>query len=458
MSQRSRGPVLVTGDFNGHLGSLGGTRGCGNPNTPGLTLKDFIDRNSLFVASLGETASGPVHTYSHGPTQTTIDYVLVNDACSFLTETCFTHEEHPLNTSDHLPVTTTLRIPSDTTSAGTESKERINWKRAQAMGETLVYTRQVDDALAPLIGNTYDDIQQVNEEISTVAQFLVNCSRESLPIQRQNIRPRSRIHDAHLKALCVESKQRWRLWKNAESPHSGPLYVQKNIARNNVKKYLNHCRAKAERSRLLKTDTQFYCKDQTRFQRPGRRKATPSKLRINGEVVTDKHKLLDSWVNHFSSLATSLSESNPALAQRLVDIEELLGKSFTDEEFILDTPFTIEEVDAAVSKLQNGKAAGHDHVTPEHLKFGGASLKKWLCQIFNEILSQETIPAWFQQGILIPCYKGKGKDPLVCNSYRGITLLPVLSKVLERVVLQRNLPEPEDRVIPHTTEPDSIPT
>ena len=40
-------------------------------------------------------------------------------------------------------------------------------------------------------------------------------------------------------------------------------------------------------------------------------------------------------------------------------------------------------------------------------------------------------------GTIIPCYKKHGKDPLLTDSYRGITVSPVLSKVLESIILRR---------------------
>ena len=38
--------------------------------------------------------------------------------------------------------------------------------------------------------------------------------------------------------------------------------------------------------------------------------------------------------------------------------------------------------------------------------------------------------------MIVPVHKGKGRDPQVCNNYRGITLISVLSKCLE-VILER---------------------
>ena len=106
-------------------------------------------------------------------------------------------------------------------------------------------------------GGVVDEGEKVNEQISAVVKLLVNCSRDCLPIQQHISNFKSRFHDRHLKVLCVESKHCWRVWKNAGKPPFGSLYEQKNRARNNVRKHLNLCRAKAEHSKLQKMDKQF---------------------------------------------------------------------------------------------------------------------------------------------------------------------------------------------------------
>ena len=53
------------------------------------------------------------------------------------------------------------------------------------------------------------------------------------------------------------------------------------------------------------------------------------------------------------------------------------------------------------------------------------------------MVSLEEIPSSFEFGLITPVYKGKGKDPQVRGSYRGITLSSVLAKSLEFVLLER---------------------
>ena len=101
--------------------------------------------------------------------------------------------------------------------------------------------------------------------------------------------------------------------------------------------------------------------------------------------------------------------------------------------------FEAEEVEKAIEQLPNGKAAGPDGVSGEHLKFGGDILKMWITQIFNAILLLECIPSSFKVADITSVYKRKGKDPLNPNGYRGIGVSNILSKLFESLTLSRML-------------------
>jgi len=88
---------------------------------------------------------------------------------------------------------------------------------------------------------------------------------------------------------------------------------------------------------------------------------------------------------------------------------------------LLDTPFTTEEVDNALTRLKPSKAAGHDLLQPGHLKYGGEVIRIWVQQISNAIVELESVPDALKMGIVTPIYKGGGKDPPDTNSYHGIS-------------------------------------
>ena len=82
---------------------------------------------------------------------------------------------------------------------------------------------------------------------------------------------------------------------------------------------------------------------------------------------------------------------------------------------------------AVVSKLKCGKAAGPDGLMAEHLKAGGEVVVIWLLNVLNTIVKLEVI----KRGVVVPVYKGSGKDPLWVDSYQGVTLSCMVAKVLE---------------------------
>ena len=49
----------------------------------------------------------------------------------------------------------------------------------------------------------------------------------------------------------------------------------------------------------------------------------------------------------------------------------------------------------------------------------------------------EVVPDVLKRGVVVPVYKGGGKDPLKVDSYRGVTLTSMVAKVLEFLVLER---------------------
>ena len=59
----------------------------------------------------------------------------------------------------------------------------------------------------------------------------------------------------------------------------------------------------------------------------------------------------------------------------------------------IDTPeVTREEVERAVKKLQNGKAAGDDRIVAELVKSGGQTMMDWLVELIEEVWQTRRVP------------------------------------------------------------------
>lgn len=92
-------------------------------------------------------------------------------------------------------------------------------------------------------------------------------------------------------------------------------------------------------------------------------------------------------------------------------------------------PTTPQEIKTIIDGLNSAKAAGDDRITPKVLKSLSKPLSVNLSNIINDIFTSAKFPKSLKNGIVKPIPKVKAsKDPA---DFRPITILPVLSKVIE---------------------------
>ncbi len=91
------------------------------------------------------------------------------------------------------------------------------------------------------------------------------------------------------------------------------------------------------------------------------------------------------------------------------------------------------EVLKLLCKLDTSKATGPDNVSNVFLKKCAVSLAKPLSMIFNLSLQTGSFPTKWKLANVTPVFKNKG-DKKLCDFYRPISLLPCVSKVLEKLM------------------------
>jgi retron-type reverse transcriptase len=100
--------------------------------------------------------------------------------------------------------------------------------------------------------------------------------------------------------------------------------------------------------------------------------------------------------------------------------------------------FDVELISSLIENMKEGKAAGLDGLTSEHLKFSHPILVVVLCKLFNLLVSHSHIPESFGLSYTVPIPKCDGrKRSLTVDDFRGISISPVLSKLFEQCVLDR---------------------
>ena len=97
--------------------------------------------------------------------------------------------------------------------------------------------------------------------------------------------------------------------------------------------------------------------------------------------------------------------------------------------------FNIEDVESARDKLKEGKTAGKDNISVEHLLYAHPCFLSCIKLLFNIMLKWGYVPDDFGDGILIPLLKDKNGDAGNFDDYRGITVSCAISKLFEYAVI-----------------------
>ena len=416
INNHPQGPVVIAGDFNAHVGPTGGPRCQEQQNVHGRLLSDLVDHNDLFFTSLSECTKGHCYTFFSGDVRTTTDYIITN-AVSPLVSNYLIQDHHPLNSSDHLPLSVSLNLSPE---ANHESPilKRLDWKKGSCDGSTFQFATGINALLRPLIGKTYTSPSELEEEINSVATNILQSASTTIP-QFKPRKPRKRFtNNPELKYLSSKCKEAWKKWCDAGRPREGALLDEKKNLKRLTKNCANKCCARIERQTWQRKEQLFKDKDPRRFKTPPTQPYLGDKLLINEELSSDPQLVQSCWVDHFSTIAKSKASSNPQVATSSKRLSTLASLSELNCDDIVDDVITTEEVEFALKRLKCRKAGGIDCLLPEHLKYGGSLLTIWLKQIFNAFIQLEHIPACILTGITRPIYKGKGKDPF--NPLTGV--------------------------------------
>jgi exonuclease III len=159
-------------------------------------------------------------------------------------------------------------------------------------------------------------------------------------------------------------------------------------------------------------------------------------LEEGGDKCFEATKVASSFNTFFTSVASNLLSKLPgsfglytpssSCFQDFYRRKGIFGQNFVlstvSDNFVLDQ----------LMKLDPRKSTGLDNIPSRFLRDGSSHISMPICHIINMSILGETVPSGFKQARVRPLYKkGSKLDP---GNYRPISVLCVLSKILERAV------------------------
>ena len=153
-----------------------------------------------------------------------------------------------------------------------------------------------------------------------------------------------------------------------------------------------------------------------------------------GETITSKSTIVEKFNIFFTNTVSKLLES--------VQSTTILGLSdemFTNESFVLQ-PVSQNFIFKHLKDLKVKKATGLDGISARFLKDGTSVIAPTVTFLVNLSLSTGIVPCDWKMARVVPLYKSGGRASM--DNYRPISILPVMSKIMEKAVnvqLQRYL-------------------
>ena len=401
---------VAGGDYN----SKNTLWGCRLNTTRGRELSKTLQEQKYSHLSTGTPTYWPT---DRNKTPDLLDFFVINGISSEYMDVVPSLDL----SSDHTPIIAT--VSSHAVHKTPRSKlhnKKTNWEEYRMklqedinLNVRLKSPMEIDSALTSLI-NT---IKQATQDATPKITFLNNT--RNLPIE--------------IKKLIAEKRRARARWHRSQAPIDKTTY---NHISNRLK-----CKIKEERERSFSEYVTSLNRYDNTIWKPIKHLKKP-KTQIH--PVRNEMAPQTLWARSDEEKAAMFAEY---LATVFTPYDDHTDKEIENQISvnISITPeikfFTVKEVQNEIALLNPRKAPGIDEVTPIMLKEMSRKGLVLLTYIYNAILKHKYWPNQLKTAeiILIP---KPGKNPNNVSSYRPISLLPIISKLLERLLLKRIRSDP----------------
>ena len=152
-------------------------------------------------------------------------------------------------------------------------------------------------------------------------------------------------------------------------------------------------------------------------------------ITTEGNCCTDKNEIVNEFNKYFTNIGQSL---NAKLTQTVHDPTHYINNNPAN---FFCTPTCPTEIINIVHRNNSKKYGGYDNIDPNIIQHVIPQIANQLAYIFNSSFTMGIVPRKLKIAKVIPLYKSE--NPELFTNYRPISILPCLSKILERLMYNR---------------------
>ena len=274
----------------------------------------------------------------------------------------------------------------------------------------------------------HDNIDDVLEDFEN--KFL-KITNQHAPLKKKRVRQKQ--SPWLTVELINEMRKRDYLKKKACKSNSTEIWTEFKNKKNKVNIMIKKCKQNYFSEQLNTKNTKKIWENLRNIV-PSKSKNTDiNNIKTEEGIKSNPYDIANALNEYFSTIGPKLAESIPKGNDNdiMTSDQSIINKfnfSQIDEEYIYNQ----------LHKLSSNKATGNDEIPCKLIKLAINSILAPITYIVNLSLTTGCFPQKWKNARICPVFKG-GDNTEPCN-YRPISILPILSKILERTVFDQLYP------------------
>ena len=455
---RPQGPCLILGDWNINFGAEFGHRCSGVSSLRVKMVSNMLRTYDMMIVDTSLKGKGETYTFSGGHGTSYLDHIAIPAEFYANVIECAVLPDCIENTSDHLAVimktllTITVKKPLESTYS-----KRVAWHKLSSDDIVDNYTLPLEERCCQILEELGHDPTFVmnlpeycgltSEEVDYVMSELIDAMVEVGDTLRgndfnPNIKPFWTQELDILSDATITTRRRWLSNHGSDQRDNEAFRAYKE--------------SKKEFRRKRRIEEQEYDRDEMNelnqsgeidirylWYLMGRHKLkliTPISNE-QGKLLTEPEDIQKEWNSYYKRLyeeGPNEHYDDQFKDQITLEVQRMEAEILADNavQYLTGGPLTYKDIETVIKSLPNNKASGYDRVSAEHLKNSGLVARSMITWLMNGIINLHTIPERLKKGLIVSIPKPE-KDCAVKDNNRGLTLLPTLYKLLEKLIILR---------------------
>lgn len=318
--------------------------------------------------------------------------------------------------SDHTPVILSLNESEIMEKSNPKLvNNKTNWSEFREKLESYINLR------SPM-----ETKEQIDLEVEQFIADVQQAAEESTPTYSSRKQTETK-YPAEIRELILEKRRARRKWQNTRFPDDKTAF---NRLSNELKKQIYEFKNDSL-SRFLKNLTTDASTDYSLWKAAKRLKRpqlqNPPIKSLNGNWIGNPKEKANLFAEHLANVFKPFPANTSENSLQFIDkVDEV------------DIPIvTLKEIKSMCrNQLSNKKSPGYDLITAQVMKEMPSKAFIKLQFIINACLKTQYVPHHWKIAEVIVIPK-QGKPPTEVTSYRPISLIPIMAKVFEKLLLKR---------------------